>query len=82
MLENLKQANKAIGIKQSLRAVEEGKAEVVFVARDAEQKVTGELIRLCEEKSIEIVYVDSMKRLVKSCGIDVGASAAVLLKKE
>lgn len=80
MLELLKSSNKAIGIKQSLKAVEADNATMVFIAKDADEKITGSLIELCQTKSIEIFYADTMKLLGKACGIEVGASAVCLLK--
>lgn len=80
MLELLKSGNKAIGIKQSLKVVEADNAKVVFIAKDADEKITGNLIELCTAKSIEIIMVDTMKQLGKACGIEVGASAVCLLK--
>ncbi len=79
MLEVLKNSNKAIGIKQTLKAVENKTAKVVFIARDADEKVTGPLRDLCLSSSIEIVYADTMKQLGKACGIEVGASAVCIL---
>lgn len=80
MLENLRTNNKTIGVKQTLKAVEGGKARTVFIARDAEEKVVGKIKELCDKNSIEIVYVESMKQLGKACGIEVGAAAACVLK--
>lgn len=80
MLENLKKSKKTIGMKQSLKAVETGAARMVFVARDADEKVTGNLVRICEQASVEVHYIDTMKQLGKACGIDVGAAAVALLK--
>lgn len=79
MLEALKNSNKAIGIKQTLKAVENNTAKVVFIARDADEKVTAPLKDLCMGNSIEIVYADTMKQLGKACGIEVGASAVCIL---
>jgi large subunit ribosomal protein L7A len=79
VLEALKNSNKAIGIKQTLKAVENNIAKVVFIARDADEKVTAPLKDLCMSNSIEIVYADTMKQLGKACGIDVGASAVCIL---
>lgn len=81
MLELLKSSKKAIGIKQSLKAVEANNAIAVFIARDADEKITGALKELCKAKSIEIVYIDTMKQLGKACGIEVGASAVATLKQ-
>ena len=79
MLEALRNSNKAIGIKQTLKAVENNTAKVVFIARDADEKVTAPLKDLCISNSIEIVYADTMKQLGKACGIEVGASAVCIL---
>ena len=81
MQELLKSSKKAIGIKQSLKVVEADNAGVVFIASDADEKITGTLKELCIAKSIEIVYIDTMKQLGKACGIEVGASAVTILKQ-
>ena len=80
VLEVLKSGNKAIGIKQSLKAVENKTAKVVFIAMDADEKITGDLKKLCLANNIEIMYADTMKQLGKDCGIEVGASAVCILK--
>ena len=80
MLEVLKSGNKAIGIKQTLKAVEDDTAKIVFIARDADEKIVAALKELCLSKSVEIEYVEAMKLLGKACGIEVGASAVCLLK--
>ncbi len=76
----MKNGRKAIGIKQTIKAVESNTAEKVFIATDADEKIVGPLKELCLSNSIEIKYVESMKQLGKACGIDVGASAVCLLK--
>jgi len=80
VLESLKNGKKTIGLRQSQKAVEEGLVNVAFIARDAEEKVIRNIKELCENSSIEIVYVDNMKQLGKACGIEVGAAIACLLK--
>ncbi|HHW49263.1 MAG TPA: 50S ribosomal protein L7ae-like protein [Clostridiaceae bacterium] len=81
MLENLKGNKKTVGIKQTLKAVEKNNAQVVYIAKDADERVVRNLLELCKKNSVEIVYVDTMKQLGKACGIEVGASAAALLKE-
>lgn len=79
-LEGLKSAkNKTIGTKQTLKAVEKGLARIVYLAKDAEPHVTRNLVQLCQEKGIEIVYVDTMVALGKACGIEVGAASAAIV---
>ncbi len=80
MLEILKGSSKTIGIKQTLKAVELGKAKTVFIADDAEEKVVAGLRELCLAGSVEIISAESMKALGKACGIDVGAAAVGVLK--
>jgi large subunit ribosomal protein L7A len=80
VLESLKNGKKTIGLRQSQKAVEEGLVNVAFIARDAEEKIIRNIKELCENSSIEIIYVDNMKQLGKACGIEVGAAIACLLK--
>ena len=81
MLESLKGKNKTIGVKQTLKAVERKNAQVVFIAKDADERVVGNLLELCKKNSVEVIYVDTMKQLGKACDIEVGASAAALLNE-
>ncbi len=71
---------RTVGVKQTLKAVERGQATVVFIARDAEERVTRDLVRACQQAGVEIVYTDSMARLGRACGIEVGASAAAIVE--
>jgi large subunit ribosomal protein L7A len=82
MLSNLEKNEKVVGTKQVKRAILSGNVQVVFIAKDAEEKVVGDLKILCNKKSIEIVYVDTMKELGKACGIDISAASAALLNKK
>ncbi|SDW89662.1 large subunit ribosomal protein L7A [Marininema mesophilum] len=69
-----------IGAKQTKKAIEQGKAEEVLIARDADERLTTALSTLCRNHGIAVVYVDSMKELGRACGIDVGAATAAVLK--
>lgn len=80
MLENLKTSKKTIGVKQTQKAVEANLAKVVFIARDAEERVIVDVKELCSKNSIEVIFADNMKQLGKACGIEVGASTACILK--
>ncbi|MDH7479452.1 MAG: ribosomal L7Ae/L30e/S12e/Gadd45 family protein [Syntrophomonadaceae bacterium] len=80
-LENLKLApKKTVGTKQTLKAVEKGMARMVFIASDAEPRVTRSLLQSCESQGIPVVEVDTMAELGKACGIDVGSASAAILK--
>lgn len=80
MLEDLKHCKKTVGVKQSVKAVENGTASSVFIAKDCEPRVVRGIIELCERNSLPVTYVDSMKQLGKACGIEVGAAVACILK--
>lgn len=80
MLTNLKNTKKVVGIKQAKRAINNNEVQTMYVAEDADLKVVRDIIHLCNEKSIGIIYVKSMKELGKACGIDVSAAVAAILK--
>jgi large subunit ribosomal protein L7A len=80
--EKVKQADKiSIGTKQATKVIELGQAREVFVARDADPRVTGKVIALCKKMGVQVTYVDSMKLLGKACGIEVGAAIAAVLNE-
>lgn len=78
----VKSANKTIGTKQTMKAVQLGHAKTVFIAEDAEPHVSEPLLALCGEKNIEVIWVKSMVELGEACGIDVGAASASILLEE
>ncbi|GGH85412.1 large subunit ribosomal protein L7A [Pullulanibacillus pueri] len=69
-----------IGTKQSLKALKDDRIKEVVIADDADTYVTGRIVDLAKEKQVPVFTVDSMKKLGKACGIDVGA-AVVAIKK-
>jgi large subunit ribosomal protein L7A len=80
--ERVKQADKiSIGTKQATKAVELGLAKEVFVAKDADPRVTSKIIALCKKMGVQVTYVDSMKQLGKACGIEVGAAIAAVVNE-
>lgn len=79
--DKVKQANTLmIGTKQTIKAIEQGKTQEVFIAQDADQQLIAKLIPLCEKRKVAIVYVDSMKKLGQVCGIEVGAAMVAIVK--
>ncbi|WP_035172746.1 ribosomal L7Ae/L30e/S12e/Gadd45 family protein [Caldanaerobius polysaccharolyticus] len=76
----LKSEKKAIGAKQTRKAIEAGLAKEVYIAKDAEHHVVERIIELCREKAINIVYIDTMDELGELCGIDVGAASIAVLE--
>ncbi len=81
MFEELKDQKKlVIGTKQALKAIKEGKAQTLFIAKDAERHVTRNVEEEAKALNTQIVHVESMKKLGKACGIEVGAATVVILK--
>jgi large subunit ribosomal protein L7A len=80
MISKLKTHNKVVGAKQVKRAINSSNIEAVFIAEDAEKKVTSNIEELCIDKHIQIIHVKTMKDLGKACGIDINAAVAALLK--
>lgn len=76
MLTKLANGTKVVGAKQVKRAVEAGRAVTVFLASDADPRITESIAALCVEKGIETVTAPSMKELGKACGISVGSAVA------
>jgi large subunit ribosomal protein L7A len=73
------EGNKVIGIKQTVKSIKNGIAKTVYIAKDADDKLTQSVKLLANENSLELVYVSTMKELGKLCGIDVGAATAAIL---
>ena len=79
-LEAFKRSKKAIGAKQTARAVEKGLAIKVYLADDADKRVVAPLAQLCNQKEVEVGEVATMAELGKACGIEVAAAAVAVLK--
>ena len=81
-MERIKQNPHVVGLKQSKKAIESGKAELVFVAEDADDYVTEPVKKLCGEKNVEVVFASSMKELAKACRVEVPTAVATILGKD
>lgn len=73
---------KVVGFKQSFKAVEKGRAQVVFLANNAQDNLRVSILEMCQNRGVPIVEVDSMAELGKACGIQVEASVAAVLHSE
>lgn len=67
-----------VGTKQTVKALKLGVVKEVVVAKDAEAKVTAKVEDTAIEFNVPVTYVDSMKKLGKSCGIEVGAATVAI----
>ena len=77
MLAKLLSAPKVVGVKQTRKAVREGRAALVFLAKDADPALTAPLAEACAVNGSA-----TMAQLGKACGISVGASVAAVLASD
>lgn len=80
MITELTNRSKVVGAKQTRRALESGEAERVFLAADADPRVTDPIAALCGEKGVPTERDCSMKELGKACGIAVGCAVAAVIR--
>ena len=69
-----------IGYKQSLRALNDGKAEKLLIAADVDDKMKAALKKAADEHNTSVTEIATMQELGVICGIEVGSSCAVILK--
>lgn len=72
--------NRIVGLTQSLKAIDEGKAEKIYLAADADEDIIDRVKQACELKGVSIVYAESKRQLGKDGGIDVSAAVICLLR--
>lgn len=78
--EKVLQAKKiVIGTKQTVKAIKEGIIREVIIASDADAKVTAKVVHEALLRNVPVQHVDSMKKLGKACGIEVGASTVAII---
>lgn len=70
---------KVIGIKQSTKAMKNGEGKILYVARNANEKIVAPLVDLAEKCGIEVKHVENMKILGEMCCIDVKAAVTLIL---
>ena len=79
MLTQLENNAKVVGAKQTKRALRDGKATKVFLAKDADPILTESVESTSLEHQVEVVWINTMKELGHACGIAVGAAVAAIV---
>lgn len=80
-LEALKQAEqRTVGIKQTEKAVARQAAAIVYIAADADERVTAKLQEMCDEYNVPLDCSETMLSIGRACNINVKAAAAAVLK--
>lgn len=73
-------SKRVAGVKQVLRALNDGRAAKVYLGKDADGFLYHRVNALCEEKRVPVTVVDSMQQLGKLCAVSVKTAAAAVLK--
>ncbi len=69
-----------VGTKQVLRALSEGKALKVYIAKDADEHIKNSLYEAMSGSDAKLELADGKKELGDACGIKVGSACAALVK--
>jgi len=77
----LSQKNKAVGLRQSIKAFKKGNVIKAYIAKDVKPEVINEFMQLCENGKVEIIYVESQIRLGELCNIERPATVACIIEK-
>ena len=81
MPERLKKcAMRVVGARQTLRAVKEQDADVVFVAMDADPRLRQQVEKEAEANAVPVQLVATMEELAALCRVDVPSAAAAIRK--
>ncbi|MEI5909187.1 50S ribosomal protein L7ae-like protein [Bacillus spongiae] len=68
-----------VGTKQTVKAIKNGMANEVVIAKDADPRITAKVLEIATEMKVPILTVDSMKKLGRACGIEVGAVTVAII---
>ncbi len=68
---------RVVGVKQSRKAIREGRARRVYLADDADPGITGPIAAECAAAGVPVESGRTMAQLGRTCGIAVGAAVAV-----
>ena len=81
MLTELNCTNKVAGAKQVKRALNDDRVLKLFVAGNADPRVTQPLAQQAVTRGIRVELIADMKELGQACAIAVGTAAAAVLAK-
>ena len=78
-LRDMANSKMVVGSKQLRKALENGRAKFVYLAKNADPAITDPLEAMCLTNHIPCLWVSTMLDLGCACGIDVGAAAAAVV---
>jgi len=80
MLDKLRNANKVVGTRRLIRAIQAGEIAEAYIARDADLFIVRQVRQACNAAGVRMVEVDTMKQLGEACGIEVRTASAGIRK--
>ncbi len=80
MLERLKNAQKVVGTRRLLRAIEAGEIAEAYIGADADLFIVRQVREACNKAGVRMVEAPSMKELGQACGVEVRTAAAGIRK--
>ena len=80
MISELASQEKVIGVKQSRKAIRDGRAARVYLACDADPAITDPVAESCAAAGVPVETDYTMAQLGQACRITVGASVVAVLR--
>ena len=82
MVQAIKEAReKIVGLKQTLRAIQQDRISTVYIAEDVEEHILRKIVGPCQEKDIPLIKANmTQKELGRLCQIEVGAAIIGIIK--
>lgn len=77
-----KRSMRVVGVRQTLRAIRENRAEEVFLAMDADASLRGMIEKAAQEGNIPLQWIATMEELAALCRVDVPSAAAAVCGNE
>ena len=79
MITELASQEKVVGVKQSRKAIREGRARRVYLACDADPAITEPIAASCAQEGIPVETGYTLSQLGQACHITVGAAVVAVL---
>lgn len=79
MITELASQEKVVGVKQSRKAIREGRARRVYLACDADPAITDPIAASCAQAGIPMETDYTLAQLGQACRITVGAAVVAVL---
>ncbi|HSK68744.1 MAG TPA: ribosomal L7Ae/L30e/S12e/Gadd45 family protein [Candidatus Limnocylindria bacterium] len=71
---------RTVGFRQTLKALQAGRVQALFLAGDAPEEMRDEALREAAEAGVPVEGVPTMRELGRLCAIQVPAALAAVLK--